>query len=57
MYLNEIKVEGAEMENVCVSLCLDGGERKRDTENRGIGEQRKRTLVSAQSKLLNRTRM
>lgn len=55
MYLNEIKVEGAEMENVCVSLCVDGGERK--SENRGIGEQRKRTLVSAQSKLLNRTGM
>lgn len=49
MYLNEIKVEGAEIENACVSLCVDGGERKRDSKNRGIGEQRKRTLVSARS--------
>lgn len=52
-----MKAEGAEMENVCVSLCMDSGERKRDSENRGIGEQRKRTLVNVQSKLLNKTGM
>lgn len=40
-----------------VCPCVWMVEKEKDSKNRGIGEQRKRTFLSAQSKLLNRTGM